>query len=196
LLVLARTSMPGVLIETGFMTNPEEEKYLLSEQGQDYIASAIFRAFRDYRNMMENKNTYFAGKNTGNDTDALRPQADTISPAKVSSDAPGQDAYIGESAGSGSSLSPIVFKIQVLASATKLPMHDPRFRDFKKVSEFRVGNMYKYAIDGGNSYDETNVACRKMQADFPGAFIIAIRDSNIIPVDQALKEINTTTKNN
>ena len=65
LLVLARTSMPGVLIETGFMTNPEEEKFLLSEQGQDYIASAIFRAFRDYRNMMENKNTYFAGRDAG-----------------------------------------------------------------------------------------------------------------------------------
>src|SRR4030042_5756959 len=37
LLVLARTSMPGVLIETGFMTNPDEEKFLLTEQGQDFI---------------------------------------------------------------------------------------------------------------------------------------------------------------
>ena len=196
LLVLARTSMPGVLIETGFMTNAEEEKYLLSEQGQDYIASAIFRAFRDYKNMMENKNTFFAGRNAGSDTDALRRQADTLSPEEVASHAPDQDTSAGESAGSRPILSPIVFKIQVLASAAKVPMQDPRFRDLKKVTEYRVGNMYKYAVEGGCSYNETNVTCRKLQVHFPGAFVIAVRDSTIIPVDQALKEINTTTNNN
>ena len=73
LLVLARTSMPGVLIETGFMTNPEEEIFLLSESGQDYIASAIFRAFRDYKHMMENKNAYIAGRINNGDTDILSP---------------------------------------------------------------------------------------------------------------------------
>lgn len=46
--VLQYTTMPGVLIECGYMSNPEEEKYLNSEYGQDIIASAIFRAFRNY----------------------------------------------------------------------------------------------------------------------------------------------------
>ena len=52
-LVLWRTTMPSVLIETGFITNLTEEKYLTSEYGQDIIASAIYRAFRDYKNEIE-----------------------------------------------------------------------------------------------------------------------------------------------
>ena len=48
-LVLYKTTMPAVLIETGFLTNANEEKFLASENGMDLIASAIFRAFRDYK---------------------------------------------------------------------------------------------------------------------------------------------------
>ncbi len=48
ILVLKDSKMPAVLVETGFMTNKKEEAYLNSERGQDLIASAIFRAFRDY----------------------------------------------------------------------------------------------------------------------------------------------------
>ncbi len=44
--VLYRAAIPGVLVEAGFLTNPREEEYLMSAEGQDQIASAIFRAFR------------------------------------------------------------------------------------------------------------------------------------------------------
>ena len=53
LLVLWQTTMPSVLIETGFISNKNEEKFLNSKYGQEIIASAIFRAFRDYKNEME-----------------------------------------------------------------------------------------------------------------------------------------------
>jgi len=49
-LVLWQTTMPSVLIETGFITNRSEEVYLSSEYGQEIIASAIYRAIRDYLN--------------------------------------------------------------------------------------------------------------------------------------------------
>ena len=52
-LVLWLTSMPSVLVETGFLTNPNEERYLNDELGQTYIASGIFRAIRDYKNELE-----------------------------------------------------------------------------------------------------------------------------------------------
>ena len=48
--VISRANMPAVLIEAGFLTNPKEEDYLNTEEGQSHIASAIFRAFRSYYN--------------------------------------------------------------------------------------------------------------------------------------------------
>ncbi|MGW8122939.1 N-acetylmuramoyl-L-alanine amidase family protein [Roseivirga echinicomitans] len=46
--VLWNTSMPSVLIELGYLTNPKEERELGSAEVQDYLASAIFRGIRDY----------------------------------------------------------------------------------------------------------------------------------------------------
>jgi N-acetylmuramoyl-L-alanine amidase len=47
-LVLWRASKPAILIETGFISNKDEEKFLNSENGKSYMASAIYRAIRDY----------------------------------------------------------------------------------------------------------------------------------------------------
>lgn len=55
-MVLWKTTMPSVLIETGFLSNSNEEKYLGSEQGQDMIASGIYRAFKEYKTEMESIN--------------------------------------------------------------------------------------------------------------------------------------------
>ncbi len=53
--VLAQTAMPGVLVETGFISNPDEEKFLMSEYGQDIIASAIYRGFRQYKEEIDRR---------------------------------------------------------------------------------------------------------------------------------------------
>ena len=55
-LVLWRTSMPSVLIETGFLSNSKEEGFLASDEGQDKIASGIYRAFKDYKTEIESIN--------------------------------------------------------------------------------------------------------------------------------------------
>lgn len=52
-LVLWRTAMPSVLIETGFLSNGPEEKFLSTDQGQDLIASGIYRAFKEYKAEVE-----------------------------------------------------------------------------------------------------------------------------------------------
>lgn len=54
-LVLYKTTMPAVLIETGFLSNKLEEKYLCSDEGQALIASAIYRAFKEYKFSLESK---------------------------------------------------------------------------------------------------------------------------------------------
>jgi N-acetylmuramoyl-L-alanine amidase len=54
-LVLYKTTMPSVLIETGFLPNPTEEKFIGSTEGQEKMSSAMFRAFENYKNQMEGK---------------------------------------------------------------------------------------------------------------------------------------------
>ncbi len=51
--VLAGCVMPGVLIETGFINNPDDESYLNSEKGQQETAYAIFKAIRNYKKEIE-----------------------------------------------------------------------------------------------------------------------------------------------
>jgi N-acetylmuramoyl-L-alanine amidase len=51
--VLWRTAMPSVLVEVGFISNSKEEEFLATENGQDLIASGIYRAFRDYKSEVE-----------------------------------------------------------------------------------------------------------------------------------------------
>lgn len=53
--VLYKSSMPSVLVETGFLTHAEEERQLNDPTWQSYIASGIFRAFRDYKEEIEGK---------------------------------------------------------------------------------------------------------------------------------------------
>ncbi len=53
ILVLAATAMPSILVETGFISNPDEENYLNSEKGQDEVAYAIMRAVLAYRENVE-----------------------------------------------------------------------------------------------------------------------------------------------
>lgn len=52
-LVLWRTSMPCVLIETGFLSSPDEERYLGSKDGQEEVAKSILQAFKTYKREMD-----------------------------------------------------------------------------------------------------------------------------------------------
>jgi N-acetylmuramoyl-L-alanine amidase len=52
--VLQATQMPAILIETGFIANAEDERYLNSEQGQQEIAEAIAKGIKKYKDLVEN----------------------------------------------------------------------------------------------------------------------------------------------
>ena len=52
-IVLWKSTMPAVLIESGFLTNPAEERYLNDKANQSYMAAGIYRAFREYKRELE-----------------------------------------------------------------------------------------------------------------------------------------------
>ncbi len=84
--VLRENAMPSVLVELAFITNPEEEKFLMSEQGQDYMASAIFRAFRDYKQAIDSRSGIRNGSATA--AGAAAPTAVTNAPPAGTTTAP------------------------------------------------------------------------------------------------------------
>jgi N-acetylmuramoyl-L-alanine amidase len=59
-LVLWKTTMPSVLVEAGFLSNPKEENYLLTEKGRDKLAKSIYEAFKNYKNKIEQKSVMLA----------------------------------------------------------------------------------------------------------------------------------------
>ena len=56
LYLLWSTAMPSVLVEVGYLSNPKEEKYLNDKRNQIYIASGIYRAFKEYKKEIEQLN--------------------------------------------------------------------------------------------------------------------------------------------
>ncbi|MFI5218648.1 MAG: N-acetylmuramoyl-L-alanine amidase [Bacteroidia bacterium] len=74
-LVLYRTAMPSVLVETGFLTSKSEEKYLSSDKGQTDVATVIFRAFKEYKIDLEGE-----WVNDDSDNQAPKQTIDTMTP--------------------------------------------------------------------------------------------------------------------
>jgi N-acetylmuramoyl-L-alanine amidase len=176
LLVLAQSSMPGVLIETGFISNAEEEKYITSDLGQDYLASAIYRAFKEYKSDIETKS-------------ALGIIA--IKPENVASvkDSGGSKATLPSP---GAQTSSIYFKVQISSSSVSVPLNSTEFNDFTDIEEFKINEVYKYAVGMKKDYGEILTYSKWVKNRYPDAFIIAVKDGKIIPVPDALNEL---TKN-
>jgi N-acetylmuramoyl-L-alanine amidase len=162
-LVLYMTSMPSVLIETGFLTNPEEEKYLNSKEGQDYIASAIYRATRDYINEIDKKSNISRSSDGDN----------------VSSD----ESAIKEIASSGNQ---VRFMVQIATSASRRPLTPGNFNGLEDVIEIESDSQFKYATGSFDEYAMASEYRKKIGSFYPDAFVIAVRNNKILPFQDAL----------
>jgi N-acetylmuramoyl-L-alanine amidase len=181
LLVLAQTAMPGLMVETGFITNPDEEAYLMSEEGRDYISSAVFRAFREYKQIVESGTSFQTlyddsmSNTVDSMTDQQIPEIDSL--LKALDDKPVIPV-----------MSPVEFKVQIAASSKPMAKNAREFKGLSGVSEYRMGNFYKYAVGSSPTFQEIIPYSRKIKERFPDAFVIAVKDNKIIPLDQAIKE--------
>ncbi|MEZ4887860.1 MAG: N-acetylmuramoyl-L-alanine amidase [Chitinophagales bacterium] len=108
-LVLYKTTMPSVLVEAGFLTNSAEETYLKSAEGQTYIASAIYRAFKAYKTKLEG---------------VALPQASKIKRVEM-----------GHTAMSNGDASTLIYKVQLYNAYQSLDLGNP---DFERVGKIDI----------------------------------------------------------
>jgi len=161
--VLYMTTMPSVLTETGFITSPEEEKFLTSKQGQEYMASAIFRACRDY--------IADVGSKTG-----ISPAPEDIVPEHI----------ISETA-SNMVQGDITFMVQVATSTERTEIRADNFRGIQEITEIQSPGRYRYASGRFSRYDDAVQHRKKVEGLFPDAFVIAVKEDKILPLQDALQ---------
>jgi N-acetylmuramoyl-L-alanine amidase len=168
-LVLRETTMPGVLVELGYISTPDEERYLLSEAGTDALARSIYQAFVSYKG--QNIGTVSKGKATAT---APKPQPK----AQEKTVEPETKADEGKP----------VFKIQILTSDKKLPSKSKQFKGLSPVTYYQEKGMYKYTYGESTDYNKVLRTKRQISAKFKGAFIIAFKNGQKMDVNQAIKE--------
>lgn len=174
-LVLYKTSMPSILIETGFLSNANDEELLSSSAGQDNIASGIYKAFREYKNELEKKNPADSMKK---DTTLVK---DTV-PVKTN---------VEDTLSKADTMKKVVvFKVQFAASSVKKPLNSPDFKGLKDVQEYFHGGMYKYATGSESTSEGAMKLLAKVQeAGFKDAFIVAFLNGERISPQEAVKLI-------
>jgi N-acetylmuramoyl-L-alanine amidase len=162
--VLYMTTMPSVLIETGFITHPAEEKYLNSTQGQDYLASAIFRACRDYINEIDSRSGISAIKKS---EDNQNQKDTTVTQIKEEQ---------------------VIFTVQIATSSLKKELKPANFNGLKNIIEINENDRFKYASGRFTEYSEALKHRDKIKHDYPDAFIIAVKDNKTVPLQQVLDQ--------
>jgi N-acetylmuramoyl-L-alanine amidase len=178
-IVLWKTSMPSVLVELGFLSNAKEEEFLNSSEGQSYLASSIFRAFREYKERVESRSTFTAESRF--DSSILKesnPNSSTISTQWASKDPEHRVASLSNG---------VVYKVQITASSNRIPTNSSFFKNLENVEELSVGGLYKYIVGNKKTYSETAEFCNQVRELFPDAFVIAFQDGKSISLDHARK---------
>ncbi len=169
-IVLYQTTMPSVLVEVGFISNEEEERFLMSDQGQSYIASAIFRAFRDYKEAIERKSDRLFAS-SGNSNNYSNPTGETAG-----------------SAGSEKSTQSdnVIFKVQLISSRNEIPLDSDFFKGLDDIEVFESDGLFRYVAGGAATLEEITAYRQKINETFPDAFIVAVRSGNLISLQDAI----------
>ena len=204
-LVLKASAMPSILIELGFISTPEEERYLNSEEGAGSMAKGIYRAFLNYKrehelrltgvsktNLPTEQEEDNAPKIAQKDTESINTapqQQELLAEAKTKPAATAKTApkrpIVAESATNDSE---ITFKIQILTASKPLAKNDKRLKGLKDVDYYKEGGIYKYTYGAAADYNKVLRTKRTITAQFKDAFIVAFRNGEKMNVNEAIAE--------
>lgn len=170
-LVLRETSMPSVLVELGYISNPSEETYLLSDKGTTDLANAIYRAFINYKGNSSKIKPTTVTSNTRQEITTPKEEEETKETSKIK------------------------FKIQILASDRVLPQNSRQFKGLNPVSWYKENGLIKYTYAEDEDYNKILKIKRKIvDPKFKDAFIIAFKNDTKININKAIKEFKNNNK--
>lgn len=206
-LVLKASAMPSILVELGFISNPEEERYLNSEAGSTTLANGIFRAFLSYKREHEIRMTGSSRTILPEETDAGNlEEPDTTNekteespeipqkPAAASPNTTRTKQNAGKVTESQTDSGSPVFKIQILTSSRPIAANDKRLKGLKGVEHFQEGGLYKYTYGSSTDYNKVVRTKREITPKFKDAFIIAFKNGKKINVQTAIEEFKKKKK--
>ena len=183
--VLYRTTMPSVLIETGFLTNINEENFIGKEAGQNKMANAMFQAFIDYKNKIEGTDSDINSPNESNQKVEDSPviiekEIEVITEKSNLSDQINEEIKKKDG---------LIFRVQIISSTKNLAAGSSRFKNQKDIYKYYQGGLYKYCA--GHFFNDLQSAklhrSKMRELGFNGAFVVAFLDGERISIEKAVK---------
>jgi N-acetylmuramoyl-L-alanine amidase len=195
-MVLHKAYMPRILIEMGFISNPEDGIFLDSEDGQEKTARAIADAIISY------KKEYYGSGAADNDA-GLKPsqkvveqpvrssEPDTILPEMPVKQTPVKTpaAKVPEikSPETTAVVSGVIFKVQLAVSSTRLELVPANFNGLGSISMLTANNLYKYMYGETSDYNDAKRLLQEAKGKgYGSAFLIAFRDGKKITIQEAI----------
>ena len=168
-LVLYKTTMPSVLIESGFLTNPDEERFLSDTLSQTKMADAMFVAFQKYKNELEGVDEMKGVKPT------VPFELQNTEPIVVNEPVVLQDDKV-------------IFRVQIETADTKVSLNSSRFKGVQ-VWEYQQDKLFKYTAGAfENDYDGASKFKTEMrEKGFQYAFVVAFYNGERISLEKAIK---------
>lgn len=178
--VISFTTMPSVLIELGFLTNPEEEDFLQTQVGRDYMASAIYRAFKEYK--LEHdaiKLEEASPKTEERPTEPAGTPPATLTAVEDSKPTSGM-------AKADKKL--VRFGVQVASSSQQVALDSEQFNGLSDVYELATDGVYKYISGNFRTYNEALNHQKVLRSGrFAGAFVVAHQEGKRVDLQEAIE---------
>lgn len=213
-LVLRETSMPGCLIELGFITTPDEERLLNNDSRVDDIARGIYEAFAKYKNKYDRSVSVPYRAKDSEDvnlpkivpdqepapktrvvTRGKQPKREEATPEQpkreVKKQEPKKDVKKQEpkkEVKKAEVADAPVFKLQIFVGSRNLRKGDAHFKGETDYDSFQEGNLVKYTLGASTNYNEIYRLRKEKLDKFPEAFIIAFKNGQKYDVNQAIRE--------
>ena len=175
--VLYRTTMPSVLIETGFLTNTKEESFIGKEPGQDKMARAMFDAFVKYKNKIE-----------GTDSDVSDTKEESAEKPVEKNEVSNNLDFIENVKEDVNKNRGLIFRVQIISSTKDLPKNSYRFKNEKEIHKYFQNGLFKYCAGHfANDLESAKKYKVKMrEIGFKGAFVVAFLDGERIGIEKAI----------